>query len=351
MRNWRIPQSIQLMFEARARLKGLQGWNRIMARNEWFQREALRFLSNLRPPSSVLRPPTSDLRPPALFAYSYAARDLFRWARAQGWRTVLGQIDPAVTEERLVERLHQRQSELSSDWQAAPLKYWEQWHEECQLADRIVVNSEWSRKALEKEGISAGKIRVVPLAYAPPPEAAGFRREYPAQFTSERPLRILFLGQINLRKGIGPLLEAAEMLRGEPVEFHIVGPVLVTVPEKWRRHPQIRWLGPVPRGAVAEHYRAADVFLFPTFSDGFGMTQLEAQAWQLPIVASQFCGDVVRDGVNGLRLTEVNAGGIAQAVRRFLASPEQLAAMSRASGVGAEFSLSGIAATLESVLD
>jgi glycosyltransferase involved in cell wall biosynthesis len=263
----------------------------------------------------------------------------------------LGQIDPAVTEERLVERLHQRQSELSSDWQAAPLKYWEQWHEECQLADRIVVNSEWSRKALEKEGISAGKIRVVPLAYAPPPEAAGFRREYPAQFTSERPLRILFLGQINLRKGIGPLLEAAEMLRGEPVEFHIVGPVLVTVPEKWRRHPQIRWLGPVPRGAVAEHYRAADVFLFPTFSDGFGMTQLEAQAWQLPIVASQFCGDVVRDGVNGLRLTEVNAGGIAQAVRRFLASPEQLAAMSRASGVGAEFSLSGIAATLESVLD
>jgi glycosyltransferase involved in cell wall biosynthesis len=284
---------------------------------------------------------------PILFAYSYAARDLFRWARAQGWRTVLGQIDAGPEMGRIVRKLEECHPEYQGRSDVPPKDYWEAWRDECELADRIIVNSEWSRKALEGEGIDAGKIRVVPLAYAPPPEAAGFRREYPAEFTRERPLRVLFLGQVNLAKGLVPLLEAAEMLRGEPVEFHMVGPVLVTVPEKWRHQPQIRWLGPVPRGAVAEHYRAADVFLFPTFSDGFGMTQLEAQAWQLPIVASQFCGDVVRDGVNGLRLGAVNAAEIAQAVRRFLASPEQLAAMSRASGVGAEFSLSGIAAKLE----
>jgi glycosyltransferase involved in cell wall biosynthesis len=45
-------------------------------------------------------------------------------------------------------------------------------------------------------------------------------------------------------------------------------------------------------------YERADLFLFPTLSDGFGLTNLEAQAWSLPIVASRFCGEVVRDGVN-----------------------------------------------------
>ena len=51
----------------------------------------------------------------------------------------------------------------------------------------------------------------------------GFQRKYPAKFTLSRPLRVLFLGQINLRKGIGPLLDAVRTLRGEPIEFRIRG--------------------------------------------------------------------------------------------------------------------------------
>ena len=51
----------------------------------------------------------------------------------------------------------------------------------------------------------------------------GFRRKYPVKFTFSRPLRVLFLGQINLRKGIGPLLDAVRALRGEPIEFRIRG--------------------------------------------------------------------------------------------------------------------------------
>jgi glycosyltransferase involved in cell wall biosynthesis len=164
-------------------------------------------------------------------------------------------------------------------------------------------------------------------------------------------MRVLFLGKVNLAKGLVPLLEAADGLRGEPVEFHIVGPTQVAVPEKWRRHPQIRWLGPVPRGQVAEHYRAADVFLFPTFSDGFGLTQLEAQAWRLPVVASRFCGDVVKDRVNGIQLSEVGGANIVFALRELLAAPGELSRMARASGVGPQFSLAGIAAALERALN
>ena len=398
-----------LAFEAGARVKGWTGWNRIMARNEWFQRQILKKLktemlkaalgqrdsgqrddgqrgaeggeltkaesgkqkaeklkSGDTSPGAHLIRPAATFSPerrrespqsgeevnfqhstrnsqPILFSYSYTALELFRFAKSRGWKTVLGQIDAGPEMGRIVHRLEQQHPEYQSRSDAPPKNYWEAWRDECALADRIVVNSEWSRQALEWEGIRAGKIRVVPLAYVPPSEAAAFRREYPPAFSLQRPMRVLFLGQINPAKGLAPLLEAAEILRGEPVEFRMVGPVQVAVPEKWRRHPQIRWIGPVPRGTVAEHYRTADVFVFPTFSDGFGLTQLEAQAWKLPVIASRFCGDVVEDGVNGLQLAGVSGTSIAHALRSLLAAPGKLSDMAQASGVGPQFSLAGIA--------
>lgn len=333
-----------LAFEMLVRVKKLRGWPRILARNEWFQRRALRRLASADPHSS-------STETPVLFAYSYAAQSLFRWAKSRGWRTVLGQIDAGPELGRITQRLEQRYPEYQSFTDAPPDTYWKNWREECSLADRIIVNSEWSRNALENEGIGDGKVKVVPLAYAAPADAAGFHRTYPAAFSAQRPMRILFLGKVSLGKGLVPLLEAADGLKGEAVEFQIVGPTPVAIAEKWRCHPQIRWFGSVPRGQAGSFYRQADVFLFPTFSDGFGLTQLEAQAWQLPVVASRFCGDVVKDRVNGVQLSEVNGASIVRTLRELLAAPEELSRMARASGVGPQFSLSGIAGALERALN
>ena len=67
---------------------------------------------------------------------------------------------------------------------------------------------------------------------------------------------------------------------------------------------------------------------FPTFSDGFGLTQLEAQAWKLPIVTTKFCGDVVEDGRNGWILPDVTASAISTTLRRCLAAPAHLQELS-----------------------
>ena len=112
----------------------------------------------------------------------------------------------------------------------------------------------------------------------------------------------------------------------------MVGDVQVPIPPEFKKHPKVKWFGAIPRGVTARFYRDADVFLFPTFSDGFGMTQLEAQAWKLPIIASRRCGDVVNDGENGFLLPEISAGAIAQAIEGILAGPailSSLAARSR----------------------
>ncbi|MGE5213972.1 MAG: glycosyltransferase family 4 protein, partial [Nitrospirota bacterium] len=180
-----------------------------------------------------------------------------------------------------------------------------------------------------RSGVPRDKSTVIPLAYETQSVERGHPettrpRQYPARFTQERPMRVLFLGQVNLRKGVARLLEAAEILRDAPVEFWMVGPVQIPNAETLAKDARVKWLGPVTRNQVAENYRAADVFILPTLSDGFAITQLEAQAYGLPIISSRFCGGVVESGRNGMILEEPNAASIVSAIRDCIANPSRL---------------------------
>src|SRR5437870_9155705 len=130
-----------ILFEMLAKTRRLRGWPLIMARNQWFQRKVVDYLSNSR--FSVLG------SQPILFAYSYAAREIFRFAKSRGWKTVLGQIDPGPVEEEIVRAEHEIHPEFVSDWRPAPVEYWQNWRQEFELADKILVNSDWTRVALE----------------------------------------------------------------------------------------------------------------------------------------------------------------------------------------------------------
>jgi glycosyltransferase involved in cell wall biosynthesis len=339
----RAFNSSAILFEILARPRGLRGWPKIVARNRWFQRKVVKALT------SDIGSQTSDS--PILLSYSYTALEPFRYAKANGWKTVLVQIDPGPEEEAIVAEEAARVPQLAADWQAAPPEYWTFWREECKLADRIVVNSEWSREGLVRGGVPAEKISTIPLAY----EELGVRqlaepllqRNYPDRFTPERPMRVLFLGLINLRKGIARLLEAARILRDEPVEFWMVGPVEIANANTITDTGGVKWFGPVTRKQAAEFYRNADVFVLPTLSDGFAITQLEAQAHGLPIIASKNCGTVVENGVNGIILDEPSAACIAHAVHDCIASPDRLEKLASASGVRDRFTLEALANQLQ----
>jgi len=318
--------------EAFARATRLRDWNLITKRNRVFQDfvvdECKKFAHTLRQPK--------------VFAYSYAAKQVLKFAKQRSWQTVLGQIDAGPVEERIVSRLSE-ESGNRFGWKPAPTSYWEDWQEECDLADKVMVNSDWSKSALVKAGITETKITVVPLAYEPTIESLSFVRAFPNCFDSERPLRVLFLGQIKEQKGIGPLFEAINLLKGEPVEFWFVGSAHTNVKSEIVSNPQTRFFGVVPRAEVGTYYRDADVFIFPTHSDGFGLTQLEAQAWKLPVIASTHCGEVVTDGKNGLLLTEVKAEVIANTIRRIVQEPELVQRLSANSRVDQKFEIDALA--------
>src|SRR5918996_2103015 len=330
-------------FELGARVKRLSGWPLVVARNQWFQRTVLSFLAGYEP--------KTDDRGLTLFGYSYSALELFRFAKSREWKTVLGQIDPGPFEEDIVAAEAEREPSLAPNWRRAPADYWNSWREECDLADRIIVNSQWSRSCLLKTGVNDSKLLVIPLGYEMPEVRGQWSevragRKYPARFTRERPLRVLFLGQVNLRKGVARLLNAIRSLKDEPIEFLMVGPIQITIPEDLRLNRTIRWVGPVARNRVRCYYEQADVFILPTLSDGFALTQLEALAHRLPVIASRRCGEVVIDCVNGLVLEEPTPEAIEEALRSCLNNPDQLAQFSENATVGEHFSLSCLGAEL-----
>ncbi len=332
-----------IVFEMLARARRLRGWAKIIARNGWFQHKVVSFL----------RSQLSTINyQPILLSYSYTALEPFRYAKAQGWKTLLVQIDPGPEEEAIVAEEAARMRELAAGWQPAPTEYWSLWREECKLADRIVVNSEWSREALVRRGIPRDKVSVIPVAY----EAREVRgqmsetrhtRSYPVRFTQERPLRVLFLGLINLRKGVARLLEAARSLRDEPVEFWMVGPVETAHASTIGNAGRVKWFGPVTRNQATEFYRDADVFILPTLSDGFAITQLEAQAQGLPVIVSKFCGKVVENGLDGIVLEEPTGACIAAAVRDCIADADRLQKLAAASRLRDEFTIEALAKRLQ----
>ena len=330
-------------FESLCAIRNTSEWHRIMARNRLYERSVVGQLRSLQR--------NRDFREKVnLFCYSYAALEILRYAKALGWHTVLEQIDPGPVEMNVVRLECARYFRLDPIWEPPPSEYWTLWREECELADKIIVNSQWSLDALREVGVPSEKLHLVPLAFEPPKGRLPLPKTYPAAFNTERPLRVLFLGQINLRKGVARLLEAAHALREEPVEFWMVGPVQIGNLDAIGETAPIKWLGPVARANAAEYYKQADVFILPTLSDGFALTQIESLANSLPVITSRFCGEVVRDGVDGIVLSDLSGEAIASALRRCLRDPAELDAFSRAAGVRETFELSTLGRKLANLV-
>jgi glycosyltransferase involved in cell wall biosynthesis len=121
-----------------------------------------------------------------------------------------------------------------------------------------------------------------------------------------------------------------------------VGSQQLTLPSDIVSSRNVRLIGPVSRSETDLYYRQCDLFLLPTFSDGFALTQLEAQLWKLPVIATPYCGEVVVNGWNGWILEEISGTSIAEILNRCIDAPQLLIELSSRSAASQRFSLAEV---------
>jgi glycosyltransferase involved in cell wall biosynthesis len=333
-----LRQAARRLWPARTKA---QEWDRYLEEGRWFASRVNRRLRGRR----------LDPRRHQFFGYKTGALATLKLMRERGVVTVLDQLDPGGRDIEAINAELEKWPGWAERPGQIPQSFWDYMAEESAAAEVVLVNSRWSRDAMIDEGVPAEKLVVVPLAYEPeePAERSAARR--PAD--SSRPLLVLWLGGITLRKGIPYLFEAARALHasGEDVRFVVAGPVDVPADKLAGAPPNLEVLGRVPRRRALELYAQSDVFVLPTLSDGFALTQIEAMSFGLPVVATPNCGDVVTDGVDGLIVPPADSDALARAIAALAADRSRVSDMSRHALVKSkQFTVEAFAARVEAAV-
>ena len=149
--------------------------------------------------------------------------------------------------------------------------------------------------------------------------------------------RLLFVGQWLPAKGTRDLIEAFSALSGRAdLELACVGTgapeaqVLADFPEAVRGRVRVR--PRVDRGALHAELAHADLFVFPSLSEGFSNALLEAMAASLPIDATPVgaAADLLRDGVNAAVVPAADAAALTARIESLLMHADARAALGRA---------------------
>ncbi|NLD73887.1 MAG: glycosyltransferase family 4 protein [Chloroflexi bacterium] len=203
----------------------------------------------------------------------------------------------------------------------------------------VLASSESTRRdVLEILGVPPNRVSVVPLGVddtlqpvADPDVLAAFRRR---RNLPER--MILYLGTLEPRKNLPTLLTAYAHLAGRAGFRHTLVVAggrgwyydeIDAVAERLGLRDRVLFPGYVPDDELALWYSVADLFVYPSRYEGFGLPPLEAMACGTPVVTSDASSlpEVVGDA--GLTVPAEDAAALAEAMERLLEDAELRAAL------------------------
>ena len=215
----------------------------------------------------------------------------------------------------------------------------------CAYATHIVPEGEGVRHDLVRYRITRkplkvlgyGNIRGIDLTHFAP-EATGVRAGAD-RIRKADVFTFVFVGRLVGDKGINELVEAFSKLNAvyPDTRLLLVGekesdldPLAPETLREIDRHPAIEAVG--LQCDVRPWLLASDVFVFPSYREGFPNVVIEAGAMELPSIVTDINGsrEIIRGGENGVIVPSKNAEALYDAMARFVTHPEEVARMSAA---------------------
>lgn len=136
---------------------------------------------------------------------------------------------------------------------------------------------------------------------------------------------ILYVGRLIDKKGISFLLEAFQRLDRKDVGLVLVGegPQKREYQEYCAMHhvPQVYFEGFQPLERLPQYYAIADVFVFPTLTDTWGLVMNEAMSCRLPVISSSQAGasaDLILEGMNGYTYEPTDVDRLVHLMKKLL---------------------------------
>ena len=245
-----------------------------------------------------------------VFTFNSAGLELLQRAKSDGLKTI---VEQTIAPMRMELELLGAEASRYSGWETGMEKsgaadYCDREEAEWKSADLILCGSEFVRDGIARCGGPVEKCVVVPYGVDLPEKKSeiGNRKSE----ILYRPLHVLTVGTVGLRKGSPYVLAAAQQLQGKAV-FRMVGGIGVLPEAEAQLRGSLELTGPVPRSEIAKQFDWADVFLLPSLCEGSATVTYEAMAHGLPVICTPNTGSVVRDGVDGFIVPVRDAVAIA----------------------------------------
>ncbi len=171
-----------------------------------------------------------------------------------------------------------------------------------------------------RHGIEARRLRVIPWGVADPVCATDIEAERVRRRLQLPERFVLWVGTLEPRKNLSGLVAAMQQ-QDEDVHLVAVGPKgwelsvdEVFAPLEGRVHR----LGWVDDETLSGLYRAASLFAFPSFLEGFGLPVLEAMAHGTPVITSEGTATEEAAGGAAILIDPYDTAALSQAIKELI---------------------------------
>lgn len=236
----------------------------------------------------------------AVYAYDEGAFETFGYAKEKGIKCL---FDLPIVHWRCYQSLLSEEAKKNPLW-AETLGVFSDSEEklfrkdhELLMADCVFVASSFTKESILKFFPYNLHIPLYVIPYGFPD--VYIDRVYDS--VKNRKLKFLFVGRLSQSKGLSYLFDSLDKFQDE-VELTIVGynsyPDCQILQDRLKKY---NYIGPLSHDEVLIEMRKADVFVFPSLFEGFGMVITEAMSQGTPVIATdKTCAvDFVENGVNG----------------------------------------------------
>jgi len=138
--------------------------------------------------------------------------------------------------------------------------------------------------------------------------------------------KILFIGTFGLRKGAKLIIEAANILIKQNIDFelNIVGDISndIEIPDWFKNNKNIKLHGSVPLIDLKNFLSFNDIFIFPSYAEGCAQSLKIAMASGIPVIATKQSGGPINHLENGYLIPDHSSEALSEAILQLIQNKE-----------------------------